>query len=156
VFVTKEISAAHDFFCDGLELHDSFLLDRQWIYATNKLVNQINHHLQQCRTQEARPFGIISAFTQLIKPLSNCRGLSEAQQMDFIEKIDTHDRPSNDIALLEEDPFVLIRNIDTRSGLVKGRRCRAIQIKNRIVVFSSRTVKSGRSPEFLWRKLRTG
>jgi hypothetical protein len=93
-------------------------------------VNQTNHHLQQWRIQEARSFGIISAFTQLIKPLSNCPGLSEAQQIDFIEKIDIPDLPSNDMPFLEGDPSVLIRNIDTRSGLVKGRRCRAIQIKN--------------------------
>jgi hypothetical protein len=46
VFVTKEISAAHDFFCNGLEPHDPFPLERQWICATNKLVNQINHRLQ--------------------------------------------------------------------------------------------------------------
>jgi hypothetical protein len=52
VFVTKEISAAHDFSCDGLESHESFPFDRQWICATNKLVNQINHHLQQWMTQE--------------------------------------------------------------------------------------------------------
>jgi hypothetical protein len=135
VFVTKEIGATHDVFCDGLEPHNPFPLDRQWIYATNKLVNQINHHLQQWRTQEARPFGITSAFTQLIKSLSNCPGLSEAQQIDFIEKIDTSDLPSNDIPCLEGDPFVLIRNFDTRSGLVNNRRCYAIQIKNRTVVF---------------------
>jgi hypothetical protein len=35
--------------------------------------------VQQWRTQEVRSFGIISAFTQLIKPLSNRPGLSEAQ-----------------------------------------------------------------------------
>jgi hypothetical protein len=88
VVVTKEMSAAHDFFCDGLEPHDPFPLERQWICATNKLVNQINHHLQQWRTQEAQSFGIISAFTQLIKSLSSCLGLSEAQQIDFIGKTD--------------------------------------------------------------------
>jgi hypothetical protein len=59
----------------------------------------------------------MSAFTQLIKPLSNFSGLSEAQHIDFIEKIDTSDLPSNDIPILEGDPFVLIRNIDARSGL---------------------------------------
>jgi hypothetical protein len=130
VFVTKEISAVHDFFCDGLEPHGPFPFDRQWICATNKLVSQINHHLQQWRTQEARSFGIMSAFTQLIKSLSNCPGLSEAQQIDFIEKIDTSDLPSNYIPILEGDSFVLIINIDTRSGLVKSRRFRIIHIKN--------------------------
>jgi hypothetical protein len=67
VFVTREICAAHDLFCDGLEPQDPFPLDRQWIYATNKLVNQINHHLQQWRIQDGRSFGTVSAFTQLIK-----------------------------------------------------------------------------------------
>jgi hypothetical protein len=96
VFVTKEISAAHDFLCDGIEPYDPFPPDRQWICATNKLVNQINHHLQQWKTQEARSFGIISDFIQLIRPLFNCPGLSEAQQIHFVEKIDTPDLPSND------------------------------------------------------------
>jgi type 1 fimbria pilin len=112
-----------------------FPLDRQWTCVTNKLVNQINHHLQQWRTQEARSFGVISASTQFIKPLSKCPGLSEAQQINFIETVDTVDLPSNDILSLGGDPFVLIRNIDTRSGLLKGRRCCVIQIKNRTVVF---------------------
>jgi ATP-dependent exoDNAse (exonuclease V) alpha subunit len=61
--------------------------------------------------------------------------LSEAQQIDFIEKIDTHDLHSNNIPILEGDPFALVKNVNTRSGLVMGRRCRAIQIKNRALVF---------------------
>jgi hypothetical protein len=43
VFVTKDMDTVHDFFCDRLEPHDP--LDLQWIFATNTLVNQINHHL---------------------------------------------------------------------------------------------------------------
>jgi hypothetical protein len=129
------MGAAHNVFCDGLEPHHPFPLDRQWICATNKFMNQINHHLQQWRTQDARSFGIISVFIELIKPLSNCSGLSKAQQIDFAEKIDTPDLPSNDRPILKGDPFVWIRKIGTRSGLVKGRRCCVTQIKNRIVVF---------------------
>jgi hypothetical protein len=101
VFVTKEISVAHDFFCDGRKPHDPFPFDRQWICTTNKRVNQNNHYLQQWRTQKARLLGTISTFTRPIKPLSNCPGLSEAQQIDFIKKIDTPDLPSNDIPILE-------------------------------------------------------
>jgi hypothetical protein len=145
VLVTKDICAAHDFFCDGLEPHDPFHLDRQWICAPNKLANQINHHLQQWRTHS---FDIISAFTELIKPLSNCPGLSEAQQINFIGKIDTSDLPPKDIHILKGDPFILIRNIDTRSGLVKGRRCRVCKSKTEHWFFSSRTVKPGYSREF--------
>jgi hypothetical protein len=129
VFVTKEVGVAHDFFCDRLEPHDPFPLDRQWICATNKLANQISQHLQQWKTRETQSFGIVFAFTELIRPLFNCPVLSEAQQIDFIEKIDTSDLPPNDIHILEGRPFILIRNFDTWSGLVNGRRCHVIQIK---------------------------
>jgi hypothetical protein len=74
-------------------------------------------------------------FTELIKPLASYPGLSEAQQHDFIEKIDTPDLPPNDIHILEGDPFILVGNIDTRSVLAKGRRCRAIDIRNGTVIF---------------------
>jgi hypothetical protein len=90
--------------------------------------------LQDWRRQEAQSLGIVSAFTQLLTPLPNCPGLSEAQQVDFIERIDTPDLPPNDIELLKGDPFILLRNIDTRSGLAKGRRCHAMEMRNRTVV----------------------
>jgi hypothetical protein len=61
--------------------------------------------------------------------------LSEAQQIYVIKKIETSDLPLNDIHILEEAPFALLINIGTRSGFIKGRRCRAIQLKNRTMVF---------------------
>jgi hypothetical protein len=93
------------------------------------------HDLQEWRSEEARSLGVVFALTELIKPLSNCLGLSEAQQNDFIEKIDTPDLPPNDIHISLGDPFILLRNIDIRSGLAKGRRCRAVQMENRTVFF---------------------
>jgi hypothetical protein len=73
-------------------------------------------------------------FTELIKPLSNCPGLSESQQIDFLERIDSPDLPPNDIHILETNPFILLRNMDTRSGLAKAKPCRAVQRRNRTVV----------------------
>jgi hypothetical protein len=118
----------------GLQPDDPFPLDRQWICAINKLVNQVNHDLQDWRSQKAHILGVVSAFTELIKPLSNCPGLSESQQIDFIERIDGPDLPPNDIYILEGDPFILLRNIDTRSGLARGRYCHAVQMRNRTAV----------------------
>jgi hypothetical protein len=77
----------------------------------------------------------MSALTQLIKPLSNCPGLAESQQIDFIERIDTRDLPPNEIRILEGDPYILLRNMDSRFRLAKARRCRAVQLRNRTVVF---------------------
>jgi hypothetical protein len=132
--VTKDVHSAQSLFCFGLQPDDRFPLDRQWICATNKLVNQVNHDLPDWRSQKAHIFGVVSSFTKLIKALSNCPALSESQQIDFIERIDGPDLPPNDIDIIEGNPFILPRTIHARSGLAKGRRCRTIQIRNRIVV----------------------
>jgi hypothetical protein len=49
--------------------------------------------------------------------------------------IDTSDLPRNDTHTFEGDWFILLLNTDTRPELAKGRRRRALQMKNRIVVF---------------------
>jgi hypothetical protein len=79
--------------------------------------------------------GVVFALTELIKPLYNCPGLSEAQQLEFIEMIDTFDLPPDDIHTFEGDRFIFLLNNDTRPGLAKGKRCRALQMKSRTVVF---------------------
>jgi hypothetical protein len=134
VTVTQDVDFAECFLCCDLRPIDPFPLDRQWICARNRLVNQVNDNLQHWRNQHAQLLGIVSALTELIKSLANCRGFSESQQIDSIERIDTLDLPQNDIRILEGDPFILLRNIDTRDGLAKGRRCRVIQMRNRTVV----------------------
>jgi hypothetical protein len=83
-------------------------------------VNRVSHDLQGCRSQEAHPFGVVFALTELIKPSSNCPGLSEAQQLEFIDVIDTSRLPSNDIHILEGDRFFLLPNTDTWPGWQKA------------------------------------
>jgi hypothetical protein len=133
VKVTQNIQTDQSFFCLRLEPHDPFPLDCQWICATNKLANQVIHDFQQWRSKRAQSVGVVSALTPLITPLSNCPGLFESQQINFIKKIDTSDLPPNEIDILEGNPYILLRNMDTRSGLAKGRRCRAVQLRNRTV-----------------------
>jgi hypothetical protein len=98
-------------------------------------VNRVSHDLQEWRSQKTQLLGVVFAVTELIKPLSNCPGLSEAQQLEFIKMTDTSDLPPNDIDTFEGDRFILLRDIDTRPGLAKGRRCPALQMKNRTGVF---------------------
>jgi hypothetical protein len=85
-----------------------------------KLVNRISHNLQECRSQEAQSFAVVFALTELIKPLSNCPGLSEAQQLEFIEVIDTYHPPPNDIHTPEGDLFFLLLKTDTWPGWEKA------------------------------------
>jgi hypothetical protein len=83
-------------------------------------VNRVSHDLKEYRSQEAKSFGVVFALTGLIKPLSNCPGLSEAQHLEFIEVIDTSHLPPNDIHALESDRFFLLPNTDTWRGWQKA------------------------------------
>jgi hypothetical protein len=130
VIVTEKVDVALSFVCSGLQPNDPFPLDLHWICATNKLLNQVNNDLHEWRSQETHSFGVVSAFTELIKRLSKCPRLSEFQRLNFIEMIDTADLPLNGRQLFEGDLPILLRNIDTRSGLAKDRRCCAGQMKN--------------------------
>jgi hypothetical protein len=85
-------------------------------------------------SEEALSLGVVYALTYLIRPLSNCPGLSQAQQINSIESIEAPDLSPKEIHILEGDRFILLRNIDTRSGLAKGRRWRALELRNRTVV----------------------
>jgi hypothetical protein len=98
-------------------------------------VNRVSHDLQEWRSQEAQLLGFVFALTELINPLSNCPGLSEAQQREFIKMIDPSDLPPNDIQTFEGGWFILPLSTDTGPGLAKGRRCCSLQKKNRTVVF---------------------
>jgi hypothetical protein len=98
-------------------------------------VNRVSHDLQEWKSQEAQLLGVVFALTELIKPLTNCSGSSEAQQLEFIKMIDTSNLRPNGIHTFESDRFILLLNTDTRPGLAKGRRCRALQMKNRTGVF---------------------
>jgi hypothetical protein len=84
--------------------------------ATNKLANEVTGDLHQWRSQEAPLLGVVSALVELIKPLTNCLGLSESEQFDVIEGVDTLDLPPTNIHILGGDPFILLLNMDTGSG----------------------------------------
>jgi hypothetical protein len=90
--------------------------------------------LQSWKSEEALSLGVVWAFTDLIKPLSNCPELCQTQKIDFIGSIEAADLPPNGIYILEGDPFILLRDIDTPSGLAKGRCCHALELRNRTVV----------------------
>jgi hypothetical protein len=96
-------------------------------------VNRACHDLQEWRSQEAESLGVVFDGTSQI--VSNCPGLSEAQQLEFIEMIDTSDVPPNDIHTFEGDWFILFLNPGPRPGLAKGRRCGSLRMRNRIVIF---------------------
>jgi hypothetical protein len=109
-------------------------LDRQWICATNQLCAEVNNRIQEWRSQEAPLQGTIRAVTELVTPLPESLGLSRCQQMDFLQQLDTPDLPLHVLRLFAGDALMVLRNLDPASGLAKGRRCSAKQLRNRTVV----------------------
>jgi hypothetical protein len=134
VTITTDIDEAQVFFCADLEPHEPFPLDYQWICPTNKLANQANLRLHNWRKQAAPTLGAFVALTTLTKSLRNCPGLSEPQQNEFVERMDIPDLPPSMLEIVQGNPFILLRNIDTRAGLAKGRRCTAVDMRYRTIV----------------------
>jgi hypothetical protein len=62
-----------------------------------------------------RAFGASSAEAWVVPATPN----------DYIEDVDLPDLPPSQLELLEGDDLMLLRNIKTRAGLAKGKRCRA-------------------------------
>jgi hypothetical protein len=132
--VTDDPERAADFFGDGVAPGDAFPLDRLWISSVNRLGSEINHSIQEWRRSGTPPLGNVYASTELITPLPESPGFSRCHQIDFIEKIDTLDMPVHCLSLLEGDPLILLRNLDTSSGLAKGRRCTAKALRHYTLV----------------------
>jgi hypothetical protein len=103
VMVGANVSNTMPFFCSGIKSDDTFALGRQGICITDTLVNHVHHKLWQWRSQESSSSEVLSALAELIKALSNCPGLSECQQSDFIKKSDAPDLPLHDIHIPESD-----------------------------------------------------
>jgi hypothetical protein len=126
VTVTDDTEAAFRFFCAGVVAAQPFPLDRQWISPTNRLATEINRKVHEWRRSGgARVLGICHARSELSEPVRPGHGLSLQHQMDYIEDVDLPDLPPSQLELLEGDALMLLRNINTRAGLAKGKRCRA-------------------------------
>jgi hypothetical protein len=120
--------------CADLRPQDPFPLDRLWIAPTNQLAGEINQRLQEWRAGSACDLGILKALTQLVTLIKSNPRLDEAHQIDFIERIDTPDLPLHILHFYEGDPYTLLRNISTLSGVVKGRRYWVLDAKEPVAV----------------------
>jgi hypothetical protein len=70
-------------------------LDRQWIYASNKLLNPVDGMRQEWKSQETHLLAVVSGCFELLEALSNCPGMSAFQQIEFTDRIDFPDLPPN-------------------------------------------------------------
>jgi hypothetical protein len=135
VTVTEDPRYALDFFLHGIAARGAFLLDCQWIAATNKLANEVNAEVQAWRKAGGAPsLGVCRARTELITPFPNCPRLAEQLQIDYVERLECPDLPPTTFEVLEGDVLLLLWNVNTREGLAKGRRCIARKMGNRALV----------------------
>jgi hypothetical protein len=134
VNITTDVDMAKSFLCEGLAPSDRFPLDRLWIAPTNKLASQINQELQEWRSTGAQFLGTVQAESRIESQFTNVRHLPRSLQVDFADNVEDPDLPPHVLNIFHGDPFVLLRNIDTRTGLAKGRRCTVVDLRNRTAV----------------------
>jgi hypothetical protein len=105
--VTQAVAVTRSFLCFALPPLAPLALDYQWVYASTKLVNQVNRNCNwgEWRSQEIHVLETVSACIRFVKSWSNRHGLSKFQQIEFIERIDTPDIPPNDIPSVLFDRF---------------------------------------------------
>jgi hypothetical protein len=72
--------------------------------------------------QRVSPLGSVISVTTLIRRENYNPDLSECHQRDFIQNIESPDLPPHVPKIYQGDPCILLRNISTMSGLVKGWR----------------------------------
>jgi hypothetical protein len=77
---------------------------------------------------------MIQSTNDLITLAKTRPGLSEYNQIDFIQRLELPDLPPHILNLHQGDPCFLSRNISTASALVKGLRCCGVEVKDRLVV----------------------
>jgi hypothetical protein len=137
VTLTEDPAAALDFFLDGVPPRADFPLDRQWISAMNKLANEVNGQVQAWRRAGGTPsLGFCRARTELITPFPNCPGLAAQFQIDYVEQLECPDLPPTELEVFGGDVSLLLRNVNTRAGLAKGRRCVAREMGHLTLVVS--------------------
>jgi hypothetical protein len=156
VKLTQSVDEASNFLCDGISPAESFPEDRLWIAPTNRLAAEISQRIQAWRSSNPCDLGILRALTQLITPCKTNPGLNEAHQIDFIEKLDTPDLPPHISHFYEGDLCILLRNISTASGLVKGRRCWIVNANRRVVVIRLDTGEEITLPRIPMEKVSNG
>jgi hypothetical protein len=106
-------------------------------------VNEVNWRLQKWRKQSAPQLGMSYGFTEIEKGLANRQNVNVQYQIDFIEQIETPQAQLHKFLLLFGDPLMLMRNMDARAELTKGRHCHAIARNNQLAViqFDDSTTK---------------
>jgi hypothetical protein len=135
VTVTEDPDVAFTFYVEEVRPDRDFPLNRQWIAATNRLANEINTRVQAWRKAGgAASLGVCRSRTDLLTPFPNCPRLPIQLQIDYIEALDTPDLPPSQFELLKGDVLLLLRNINTRAGLAKGKRCVATEMGQMTVV----------------------
>jgi hypothetical protein len=135
ITLTHSRDRALEFLCHDVNPTDSFPLDRLWIAPTNQLVKEINQWMQEWRPQAgAVPLQAVMSLTKIIQRQDYNPGIGLCHQRDFTESIDSPDLPPHVLKLYEGDPCMLLRNISTICGLVKGRRCWALESSDRLIL----------------------
>ena len=124
--ITHNFEEAAEFYIKDVDLANDFPLDMQWIAPTNSLVDSTNSFFFEKRHEHVPITGKIYATTSLDLELDTseeANRLEIAQKYDFVKNLKHKDIPDSCISFQESEPVCLLRNLNTREGIVKNKRC---------------------------------
>jgi hypothetical protein len=76
----------------------------------------------------------VKVLAQFVTPIKSNWSLDEGHQIHFLERIETPDLPPDILHCYEGGLCTLLRNINTLSGFVNGRRFWGLDAKERVAV----------------------
>ena len=124
--ITKDFNEAAEFYIDGIDLRNKFPLNIQWICATNFYVDATNDYFFEKRKNIIGSAGKIYAYTKINTELdkkSITQDMDVSEKFQFIQHLKNKDIPDNCLEFQIGEPVCLLRNLNTKYGIVKNKKC---------------------------------
>ena len=152
ITVTYELEEAYRFILTRAPPNTPYPLDQLWIAGTNSVVNSINHILQHRRLVGTTTTDAIAWHT-VDTPSSTDNTLTPNMALVYLDAYEDASMPPPKLTLAKHDPVFLLRNLDTKSGLVKGMRAsiQDIAATGRFVTLTKKTGEDVTLPRICFR-----
>ena len=129
ITVTYDVEDAYRFLLERAEPDNPYPLDQLWIAGTNSVVNSVNHVIQNRQIARAHLTDAIAWHTVDRGGPTDHR-MTSNMALVYLDAFEDPSMPPPKLTLGKHDPVFLLRNLDTKSGLVKGLRANIVDVSH--------------------------
>ena len=123
--ISRSIEDAYSWYTSDINRNEEnpyFPVNRLWICATNKGVDDINCYFSNKETYNFMEKTKLIGITNITESNYDDNQFSIANQIDMVNNKKLFDIPDYSITLQKGDPVSIMRNIETSNGIVKNKR----------------------------------